>query len=206
MISLYYPGNSLVHRMPAGTKLLIFACLAMALSFAPATWWTILVCAALPPLAYALAGLNARTFWRDLRGLILLVLFLAVTQAIFLEALDAVRNTVRVVSVIMMAQVVTRTTPVQGMIETCERLLGPFRRFGIVPERIGLAMALTLTSVNQLSGIIAEVRDAQRARGVRVAPWAWVMPVLVLTLQHADRVGDALEARGIGEAEDSASS
>ncbi|WP_129359777.1 energy-coupling factor transporter transmembrane component T family protein [Rothia uropygioeca] len=202
MISLYYPGYSFVHRLPAGIKLLLFALFALVLSLAPATWWTIGVCIAIAPAGYALAGLGIGLFLRDLRGLVVLVAFLAVTQAVFLEPLEAVRNTVRVISVIMLAQVVTRTTPVQGMIETCERVLGPFRRLGINPERVGLAMALTLTSVNQLGGIIREVRDAQKARGVRIAPWAWVMPVLVLTLQHADQVGDALEARGIGGADE----
>jgi len=30
-----------------------------------------------------------------------------------------------------------------------------------------------------------------------MAPWAWVLPLLVLSLKHADDVGDALAARGI---------
>jgi biotin transport system permease protein len=184
--------------MPVGGKLVSFALVALGLSFAPATWWTIGVCLVIAPVAYALAGLGMRLLFKDLRGLLLILVFLAVTQAIFLEPIDAVRNTVRVLAIILLAQVVTRTTPVQGMIETCERVLGPFRRFGVNPERIGLAMALTLTSVNQLGAIVKEVKDAQKARGVRIAPWAWVMPVLVLTLQHADQVGDALEARGLG--------
>lgn len=202
MISLYQPGSSPIHRFPTGLKLVIFAVIALALSFAPATWWTIAVCVALPLAGYGLAGIGSRTFLRDLRGVALLVVFLVVTQLIFLDPMDAARNTVRVASIVLLAQVITRTTPVHGMIETCERVLGPFRRLGLNPERVGLAMALTLTSVNQLGSIVRDVRDAQTARGVRIAPWAWVMPMLILTLQHADQVGDALEARGIGDHDD----
>ncbi|MCT1367404.1 MULTISPECIES: energy-coupling factor transporter transmembrane component T family protein [Kocuria] len=203
MISLYQPGSSLIHRLSAGYKLAAFAVIALALSFAPATWVTVVLCVILPVLGYAVARLGTRTFFRDLRGLLLLVVFLAVTQLIFLDPMDATRNTVRVISIVLLAQVVTRTTPIDGMIETCERVLGPFRRFGVKPERMGLAMALTLTSVNQLGGIVRDVRDAQAARGVRIAPWAWVMPMLILTLQHADQVGDALDARGVGDDEGS---
>lgn len=202
MISLYQPGHSPIHRLPTGLKLVIFAAIALGLSFAPATWVTIVICVILPIVGYGVAGLGARTFLKDLRGVALLVVFLLVTQLIFLDPMDAVRNTVRVVSIVLLAQVITRTTPVHGMIETCERVLGPFRRLGLNPERVGLAMALTLTSVNQLGSIVRDVRDAQTARGVRIAPWAWVMPMLILTLQHADQVGDALEARGIGDHEE----
>ena len=63
----------------------------------------------------------------------------------------------------------------------------------------GVAMALAITSIGQVAGIVTQVRQAQRSRGVRLAPWAWVMPVLVLTLRHADDVGDALQARGAAD-------
>lgn len=60
-------------------------------------------------------------------------------------------------------------------------------------------MGLTMTSIGQVGALITQVRDAQRSRAVRLAPWSWVVPVMVLTLQHADQIGDALEARGVLE-------
>lgn len=199
MISLYVPGASPVHRAPTGVKLLALAVVALGLSLAPVSWWTCLACAALPVAAFALAGLGPRLLLRELRRIWLLLLFLAATQLIFLAPVVAATNTLRVVAVVLLAQCVTRTTPVEGIVETAERLLRPFRRFGARPERVGLAMALTLSAVGQLGEIVRQVRDAQRSRGVRLAPWAWVMPVLVLSLRHADDVGDALEARGLGD-------
>lgn len=198
MISLYLPGRSLVHRAPPALKLAVLTAVALTLSFAPASWWTVAVCLAAPALAFLLAGIGPGTVWQDLRQLLPLLVILAVGQLIFLDLLSAATNTARVLSIILLAQCITRTTPMTAMVETAERFLAPLRRFGVRPERIGLAMGLVLTAIGQLSSFVSEVRDAQRSRGVRLPPWSWVVPVLVLALRYADDVGDALEARGQG--------
>lgn len=198
MISLYVPGSSVLHRLRAGVKLTGFALLAVMLSLVPPSWATAAVLLVLPLLAFALAGLRWRLLLADLRVLAVLLAFLIVTQLVFLTPVQAATNTARVISLVLLAQVITRTTAMQGMIETAERLFSPFRRFGVRPERIGLALALALSSVGQLSASIRQVREAQRSRGAALRPWSWVVPVLVLSLKHADDVGDALVARGSG--------
>ncbi len=60
-----------------------------------------------------------------------------------------------------------------------------------------MAVSLTLTMVPVVAGLAQRVRDAERARGVRLGVRS-VVPLLVLTLRHADQVGDALAARGVG--------
>lgn len=199
MISLYHPGASLLHRTPAGIKLAGFALLALALFFLPVAWGSVGGLLVLPVFGYALAGLPARLLLTDLRRLLMLLVFLVVTQLIFLDLLTAATNTARVISIVLLAQVLTRTTEIESIIATAERLFAPLRRFGANPAKIGLAMALVLTSVGQLSAMIRQVRDAQRSRGVRLPPWSWVVPTLVLALKHADDVGDALTARGLEE-------
>lgn len=199
MISLYHPGTSLLHRFPAGLKLAGFALLALTLFFLPDAWESATALLVLPVLGYALAGLPARLLLTDLRRVLMLLVFLAVTQLIFLDPTAAATNTARVLSIVLLAQVLTRTTKIESIIATAERLFAPLRRFGANPAKIGLAVALVLTSVGQLAAVIGQVRDAQRSRGVRLTPWGWVVPTLVLSLKHADDVGDALTARGLEE-------
>lgn len=199
MISLYHPGTSLLHRSPAGLKLASFALLALALFFLPASWVSVAALLVLPVLGYAFAGLPAQLLLTDLRRLLMLMVFLAVTQLIFLDLITAATNSARVVSIVLLAQVLTRTTQIESIITTAERMFAPLRRFGAHPTKIGLAMALVLTTIGQLSLVIRQVRDAQRSRGVRLAPWSWVVPTLVLSLKHADDVADALTARGLEE-------
>ena len=56
---------------------------------------------------------------------------------------------------------------------------------------------LVLSSSGPLRALPEQIRHAQAARGVRMRPWAWRLPLLVFTLKHADDVGDALAARGV---------
>ena len=101
----------------------------------------------------------------------------------------------------------TRTTRIADMAGVAEALLVPvvripwvgprLARAGVRPDRVGLAMGLVLASIGHLRALAEQIRHAQAARGVRLAPWAWVLPLLVLSLKHADDVGDALAARGI---------
>lgn len=199
MISLYHPRDSLVHRAPAGLKLAGFALLALTLFFLPTVWGSVVVLLVLPAVGYALAGLPARLLITDLRRLLMLLVFLVATQLIFLDLITAATNTARVVSIVMLAQVLTRTTEIESIIVTAERLFAPLARFGANPAKIGLAIALVLTSVGELTAVIRQVRQAQRSRGVRLPPWSWVVPTLVLSLKHADDVGDAMTARGLEE-------
>lgn len=197
MTTLYVPGGSPMHRLAAGWKLLGLFAIALALSLMTPSWWVVGLSVAVPAACYAVSGLAWRHVRRDLRQMVLLVVFMAAVQLLFMDPLVAVSNTMRVVAVVLLAQVLTRTTRVQAMIDVVQTALGPLRPLGVSPEKIGLAMALALTSIGQISAIIAQVRDAQRTRGVRLAPWSWLVPVLVLTLRHADDVGDALDARGV---------
>lgn len=199
MTDLYRPGSSMLHRMPAGAKLLMLAVLALGLSLLPVSWATAGTCLGLLLVVPMLGGQSPRRLLRDLRGLVLLVVFLVGTQLLFNGVQEAASNTARVVCVLVLAQTLTRTTPVPAMVETVERGLSPLRRLGLRPERVSLAMALAMTSIGQIAAFFDQVRDAQRSRGVRLMPWSWFMPLLVLSLRHADQVGDALQARGIVE-------
>lgn len=209
-LSLYLDGDSILHRAPAGVKLLGLALVAVAVSLLPIAWWTAGVCLALPVIGYPIARIPLRQLGRNLRQLVFLLVFLLLTQLIFLDVVHAAANTSRVIGLVLLAGLLTHSTRVSVMVETVVRLFTPLtqipgaHRVGLrphVPERIGLALALAITSVGHLSAIISQVRLAQRSRGVTLSVWrfgsAWVVPVLVLTMKHSDDVGDALVARGL---------
>lgn len=209
-LSLYLDGDSPLHRAPAGAKLLGLALIAVAVSLLPIAWWAAAVCLALPVAGYAIARIPLRHLWLNLRQLVFLLAFLLATQLIFLDVVHAAANTSRVIGLVLLAGLLTHTTRVSVMVETVVRILTPLTRIpgahrvGLrphVPEKVGLALALAMTSIGHLSAVIAQVRMAQRSRGAKLSVWrfgsAWVVPVLVLTLKHADDVGDALVARGL---------
>ncbi len=196
MLSLYYPTWSFVHRAPTWLKLGVLAIGSTALFFLPDSYWSILV-VAVPLLGYGLARIPLRIMGLDVLRMAFLLVFLVVTQLIFNEPEVAATVTTRLITIILGAQLFTRTTKIQHLVATVEKLMTPLKPLGANPYKIALAVALMLSALGQIMGFIRQVRDAQRARGVRLAPWAWVVPVLVLSLKHADDMADALVVRGL---------
>ncbi|MFE6733458.1 energy-coupling factor transporter transmembrane component T family protein [Microbacterium sp. NPDC057650] len=196
MISLYSPGAGLLHRLPAGAKLAGLALCALVLSLSRPGALEMLVVLSAASALYPLAGLPlsmlGEAWWR-MRWV---VLVLGGLLWFFVGWEPAIVNTGRVVALVLLADLVTRTTRMGDLLAVLERVLRPFRRFGIEPETVALTISLAIAMVPVIAGLAEQVRDAQRARGVRLGIRA-ALPLLVLTMKHADDVGDALVARGI---------
>ncbi len=197
MIGLYQPGTSLLHRTPAGVKVLVFAALTLAIALTAGGVWTLPAAGCLTAALYLLAGLGIRPLLRQLCAARWIVLVMLVTQVIFLPVLVALTNTGRVLIVIVLAALITLTTRIPALLDATERALAPFRRFGVNPAAIGLLLALTITAIPVIGGFATAIREAQRARGAPVRLQTFVVPLLVMSLKHSDELADALTARGI---------
>lgn len=212
MISLYVEGASWLHRCPAGLKLLTLAVLSLALMLTPLPLLAVPVMLLLVAVAAGFlvafgAGRGARLLGTDLRGMWLFYAVLLAFQLWLMPWGEALVAVGRVMGIVLGAQLLTRTTRITAMVSVAEAILGPMLRIpvlgpwlaarGVRPERVGLAMGLVLSAVGHLTQLAAQVRQAQASRGVKMAPWAWILPLLVLSLKHADDVGDALAARGV---------
>lgn len=196
MISLYRAGASPLHRAPAGVKLVGLAVLAVAISLGARTPTLAGVALAVVLALFALGGYGPREWLRQLWATRWIVVFVAATQLIFLTPADAVVNTTRVVSVVLLAAMLTLTTRTADLLDALQVALRPLARVGIDPWRVGFTLMLTIALVPVVAGFADRIRDAQRARGVRLGPRA-VVTLLVMALRHADDVADALTARGV---------
>ncbi|MFT4234013.1 MAG: energy-coupling factor transporter transmembrane component T [Microbacterium sp.] len=196
MISLYRPGTSILHRMSAGAKLALVAVLALVISLWSHTWVAATVALALVFALFALGGFGPLTWARQLWSLAWLIVLLAVFQLVFADPFAAYINTVRVVSIILLASLLSLTTPTSALIETLQTVLGPLRRIGVDPWRVAFTLQLTITLVPVVADFLRRIREAYRARGLRPGI-RMVVPLLVMSLRHADDVADALTARGI---------
>ncbi|WP_280294043.1 energy-coupling factor transporter transmembrane component T family protein [Nocardia abscessus] len=199
MIGLYRPGNSLLHRIPAGAKLVLLLVSIVAGTVFVRTPVQVLVAATAVAGLFAAAGIPWRVALAQLRPLVWMVLLIAAFQVLITSpARAAVVCGVLVVSVAL-AALFTLTTRVTDMLDAVTRWLGPLRRVGVDPERIGLLLALAIRCVPLLAGIVHDVAEARRARGLEWSMTALVTPVLVRALRTADAMGDALAARGVDD-------
>ncbi|QIZ36169.1 energy-coupling factor transporter transmembrane protein EcfT [Saccharopolyspora sp. ASAGF58] len=197
-LGLYEPGSSPLHRLGAGWKflaLLVFAVTTFVLHSPLALAGCVLGVA----VAYLVGRIPPRRCWHGVRLLVPLLLVVFLLQWWMLGLDSAAVVCLRLLGALAAANLFTLTTRVDDLVTAVERGLGPLRRFGVRPERIGLLVGLTLQAVAALSTIATQVRDAQRARNAERSFPAFAVPFLVRTLRHSDELGEALAARGVGD-------
>ncbi|RRO15688.1 energy-coupling factor transporter transmembrane protein EcfT [Saccharopolyspora rhizosphaerae] len=197
-LGLHEPGTSPLHRLGAGWKLLAllaFAIVTFVLS-APAA---LAACVLAAVAGYALARIPFRRVWQIARLLVPLVAVVFALQWWMLDLPRAETISLRLLATLAAANLFTLVTRVDDLVTSVERAATPLARFGLRPERIGLLVGLTIQAIAALSTIAGQVREAQRARGADRSLPAFAIPFLVRTLRHADDLGDALAARGLGD-------
>ncbi|MEP7194851.1 MAG: energy-coupling factor transporter transmembrane protein EcfT [Actinomycetota bacterium] len=198
LTSTYQPGTSLVHRSAAGVKLLglvVFSTLLVALQSPVTVLAGFVVVAGL----YAVAGFGPRILAQQVWPLRWFVLFLLPFQWWTVGWQGAVAVVGTLVVAVMGAALITVTTRVTDLLDVISRILQPARRIGVDPDRVALLLALTIRAVPVIAATLHDARDARRARGLERSTRALVTPVVVRTIRHADRVGDALAARGVDD-------
>lgn len=201
MIGVYHPGRSLLHRAPAGVKLLL---LAVAVLFTVRIHTPAQVGIALLGFAAVAAstGLPPRLVIAQFRPLVWVIPLIAAFQLVFTGWERAVTSVGVLLVNVGLAALITLTTRVSAMLDLCGRLLRPLQRFGVDPDRVGLMLALTIRCVPLVAGIVGDVVQARKARGVtglRNSAVALAAPAVVRALRTADQLGDALRARGVDD-------
>jgi len=195
-LGLYVPGHSVVHRLPAGAKLLLLL-LVGAGSVLLDSWWQVAGLLVLVLGGYPLAGLSLRTALGQVRPLVWIAGFAAVVHVVVSgwERAGVVLGVLA--SLVLLAALVTLTTRATAMVDAIVTGCRPLRVLGVDPERIGLVLTLGIRCVPVVVGLAEEVREAQQARGLGASPRAFAVPLIVRSLRHADALGEALVARGV---------
>ncbi|KRF20138.1 cobalt ABC transporter [Nocardioides sp. Soil797] len=193
--SLYRPGNSVLHRLPAGLKLsvLLAAGGCSILVRTPTQTTTALGCVL---LGYVVARVPARAVLQSLRPLLWVILALGLFQALIMGWPRAFVIVGVIVALVLLANLVTLTTRTSDLVDVVVRLSRRVRFLGMRPESIGLMLSLAIRAVSLVAELADRVREAQQARGHTISPRAFAVPLIVGALRRADEIGDALAARG----------
>lgn len=195
-LGLYVPGDSVVHRVPAAVKLIVLVIVGIcSLLIRGPVAITVSIAVALA--LYLVAGLGLRLALRQVWPLKWILLFIAVFQWWARGWTSAVDVVGVIVLLVLLAALVTLTTRTSALVDTLIAACRPLRIVGVEPERVGLALALGIRAVPIVAGFSAEIRDAQRARGLSLSPRAYAAPLIVKSLRHADALGEGLAARGL---------
>ncbi len=191
-------GTSWLHRIPAGGKLLglVIGSIFLVALRSPLT---IAVGAAIILTLYAVSGVGLRGLWRQVAPVRWFVAFLVPFHLWALGWQGMVENVGIMVIGVAAAGLVTETTRLTEMMAALVAAMRPLRVVGVDPDRVALVLALTLRAVPVISHIASESLDARRARGQERSIRALVTPVVIRTINHAERTGEALTARGFDD-------
>ena len=199
-LALYVPRASPVHRTPAGWKLLALAGLSVLVFAVPTLPVVTGGLVGTVGLGLGVARLPAAMLARQARAVLWFLVALFVLHSLVTDVLTGALTTLRLLTLVLAAAVVTATTRVSEMVAVIERVCSPLRWVGVRPARIGLVIAMALRFIPLISERADRIREAQAARGGSVRGLRGltrtVVPLLVQVLQLAHTVSEALDARG----------
>ena len=196
--SAYRAGDSPLHRIPAGPKLLAL----IALSVAIVAVRGVIAAVAFVLVAAVAVGLGRpRLRWlaRSVRGVLLFAVVVALLQWWWTGPERALESLLDLTSLALLALALGATTRVNDLLDAVLRALRPLRPLGVDPERVALTVGLAVRSVPDTVALAAETRAAAKARGLDRSPRAHLTPFVIRVVARAHQTGDALEARGLGD-------
>jgi biotin transport system permease protein len=197
MTELYHYPPTLLHRIPAGAKLFALAALSILFlqieraPYVAATFAAIcLVFIALGP-SVAKRLLLLKPLWPIIAAIFLSQFYIVGSEA-------AVVAVTRLCAMVLLADLVTMSTPMQSMMDAVNTILYPLRHFSLDIHRVSFCVALVIRFVPLLLNIWRMQAEALRGRTRRRAGWKLILPFLANVLRMADRTAESLDARGFG--------
>lgn len=196
MISLTSPVETWAHGWRAGAKLGALCIATMGL-FAldsvagqGAAFAVMLALYAAPGAVFFRSGLaRLRMLWPFLA-----VIF--VWHLVTATPAQGAEIALRLVTAVGLANLVTMTTRLSDMIDVVRWLAAPLRRIGIETRALELGIALVIRFTPMLATKGAALSRAWRARSARRPGWRIVLPFTLIAIDDAERVAEALKARG----------
>lgn len=198
LFSLHVPGSSWLHRIGTGWKYLLLVALTLPAALL-GDWRVNLGLLALTLLLLGSTGIGITRTWPLPTGVWIVVALVLGYHLLTGSPATGAAQSALLLTAIYASRILTATTAGSELIEALIKAFGPLRRIGIDPERTGLTVAVMLRSVPALLDSFGEVRAAAAARGRERHLFALVTPVVVRAVGHAQAVGAALAARGLGD-------
>lgn len=197
VLGVYRPGRSLLHRLPAGVKLVGLGALIAAMSVLVDTPVDLGVAAFGVLAVLAAARMPAKIVVSQLRPVFWVVLVIFGFQVLFTDWRRALVVCGILTLSVALAAAVTFSTRTTDMLAAMTRAMRPLTRFGFPVDQVALGLALTIRAIPLMIETVRQVDEARRARGLRFSPRIVVAPVVVAALRTADGFADALAARGL---------
>tara|TARA_Y100001960_G_scaffold323695_1_gene402593 strand:+ start:600 stop:1229 length:630 start_codon:yes stop_codon:yes gene_type:complete len=194
MLSLYVPGDTVIHRVPAGIKLLILVIGSMALFVISNI--TLHVAELLSiAILFQIARLPWKDTLRQLRTALIFMIPIFLFHVFLTDWILGLETILRILVLLMLAILITLTTKVSDMMDVLEWAVFPLKQLGVNPSKVSMMLSMVIRFIPMMMREAQEILEAQRARGLERNAIALLMPLLIKTLKMADDLSEAIEAR-----------
>ena len=187
-----------LQRVPAGWKLLGLIVFSTALLLLENLLWLGVIAAVMFCVWFSVREQRAWS-WPSIWPIAFTFIFLFAYMTWVSGVQDGGVALCRLIALWAAAQTVMITTSTTAMMQVVETVVTPAARLCRAnPARIALLFGLTIRLIPLLAQQWQEVREAQQARGIKIKIHNMLVPMLVRTLNRAQALADAIDARQLG--------
>ena len=219
-IGQYFPGDSLLHRMDPRAKIIATMIFIIAIFFAD-SFVTYSIVAAFTFGCLGLSHLPVRLVWLSIKPLWIIIVFtLAIhvfttpgeylfTYGWFHISREGLNlgglMAGRLVFLIVFSSLLTYTTSPIRLTDGIERLLNPWKRFGVPAHELAMMMTIALRFIPTLLEETDRIMKAQESRGADFTTGSLLkraknmvpllVPLFISAFRRADELAVAMESR-----------
>jgi energy-coupling factor transport system permease protein len=216
----YIPVDSFLHQLDPRSKILatLFFILAIFAASFPLEL-TLLYLIAF--MLLFLSRLHIIEFWPTFKPFLIIILITVVIQLLFIPGRNllqfyfisisyeglrvAVSFTLRFVLLLFIVRLLTATTSPVAMMDGLEQILKPLHKLGLAVNELVMIMTISLRFIPLFIEEAQRIRNAQLCRGADFQVgnlshrlqilFAWLLPLLRVSMQRAQDLSQAMEAR-----------
>jgi energy-coupling factor transport system permease protein len=220
-IGQYIPGESFVHKMDPRVKILLSFAYIIGLFLVTNFTGYIFIVAFIAIVIFS-AKLPFRYIYKGLKPILILILITAILNIFMLDGktkifawkfitiykeglITAALMVLRLIFLIVGTSIITLTTSPIELTDGIEKLLNPFRRFGMPAHELAMMMTIALRFIPTLIDETDKIMKAQKARGADFESGNIVkkakslipllVPLFISSFRRADELAMAMEAR-----------
>ena len=214
----YFPGNTIVHRLDARTKLILVVVYIAAL-FQAVGWISYALVFAVTAVCLGISHISFKNIFKGLKPMIFIIILTAVLNIFYTQGTPiipgwiitwegmerAAQMILRIMLLITGTFLLTYTTSPIDLTDGLEKLLSPLKKIRVPVHELTIMMSMALRFIPTLIEETDKIISAQKARGADFetgnlierakALLPILVPLFVSAFRRADDLAVAMESR-----------
>ena len=214
----YFPGDSIVHRLDARTKL-IWVLLYIVALFQAKSWWSYGLVLLVTAMCMAVSKISPKNIFKGLKPMLFIIVLTGLLNIFYTAGTPilpgwiitwegigrAVTMILRITLLIAGTFLLTYTTSPIALTDGLEKLLSPIKKLKVPVHEMTIMMSMALRFIPTLIEETDKIMAAQKARGAdfetgRLTERAKALlpilvPLFVSAFRRADELAVAMESR-----------